>query len=106
MRFIQITPFLLGHVGNARHKGCQTLAVQECDLLVAVGARFDDRVTGKLNEFAPHAKVIHFDIDTAEINKRRFADAAILGDLKVNVPLLSRELDIAHWQAKSSWYET
>ena len=76
------------------------LAVQECDLLVVVGARFDDRVTGKLNEFAPNAKVIHFDIDTAEINKRRFADAAILGDLKANLPLLSMSLNSSEWQAK------
>lgn len=91
--------FYLGMLGMHGTKAAN-LAVQECDLLVAVGARFDDRVTGKLNEFAPHAKVIHFDIDTAEINKRRFADAAILGDLKVNVPLLSRELDIAEWQEK------
>lgn len=44
-------------------------AVQECDLLIAVGARFDDRVTGKLNTFAPHAKVIHMDIDPAELNR-------------------------------------
>ncbi|MEW6995547.1 acetolactate synthase 2 catalytic subunit [Colwelliaceae bacterium MEBiC 14330] len=76
------------------------LAVQECDLLVAVGARFDDRVTGKLPEFAPHAKVIHFDIDTAEINKRREADAPILGDLKENLPLLAMALEIAPWQEK------
>mgnify|MGYP006102776471 CR=1 FL=1 len=74
------------------------LAVQACDLLVVVGARFDDRVTGKLDEFAPNAKVIHFDIDTAEINKRRYADAAILGDLKVNLPELSMGLNISAWQ--------
>ena len=73
-------------------------AVQQCDLLVVVGARFDDRVTGKLEEFAPHAKVIHFDIDTAEINKRRAADAAILGDLKGNLPLLTMPLTIDTWQ--------
>ncbi len=52
------------------------LAVQECDLLIAVGARFDDRVTGKLNTFAPHAKVIHLDIDPAELNKLRQAHVA------------------------------
>ena len=45
------------------------VAVQECDLLLVCGARFDDRVTGKLDSFAPHAKVIHCDIDAAEINK-------------------------------------
>jgi acetolactate synthase-1/2/3 large subunit len=76
------------------------IAVQECDLLIVVGARFDDRVTGKLSEFAPHAKVIHFDIDTAEINKRRAADSAILGDLKINLPALAIPLSIGDWQQK------
>jgi acetolactate synthase-1/2/3 large subunit len=75
------------------------LAVHDCDLLIAVGARFDDRVTGKLDQFAPDAKVIHFDIDTAEINKRREADAPILGDLKENLPLLTMSLNITDWQA-------
>ena len=72
--------------------------MQECDLLVAVGARFDDRVTGKLAEFAPNAKVIHFDIDTAEIDKRRKADVPVLGDLKVNLPALEVPLNITEWQ--------
>ena len=76
------------------------LAVHDCDLLIAVGARFDDRVTGKLDQFAPDANVIHFDIDTAEINKRRKADAPILGDLKENLPMLTMPLEIADWQAK------
>jgi len=89
----------LGMLGMHGTKAAN-LAVQQCDLLIAVGARFDDRVTGKLNEFAPNAKVIHFDIDTAEINKRRVADAAILGDLKVNLPALAIPLSIATWQDK------
>ncbi len=89
----------LGMLGMHGTKAAN-LAVQQCDLLIAVGARFDDRVTGKLNEFAPNAKVIHFDIDTAEINKRRVADAAILGDLKVNLPALAIPLSIATWQGK------
>jgi len=89
----------LGMLGMHGTKAAN-LAVQQCDLLVVVGARFDDRVTGKLDEFAPHAKVIHFDIDTAEINKRRKADAAILGDLKVNLPALSIPLSIDEWQQK------
>lgn len=92
-------PYYLGMLGMHGTKAAN-LAVQECDLLVAVGARFDDRVTGKLNEFAPNAKVIHFDIDTAEINKRRAVDAAILGDLKINVPLLATPLNITDWQNK------
>lgn len=89
----------LGMLGMHGTKAAN-LAVQECDLLVVVGARFDDRVTGKLDEFAPNAKVIHFDIDTAEINKRRAADAAILGDLKINLPDLATELTIGDWQTQ------
>jgi len=57
-------------------------AVTECDLLIAVGARFDDRVTGKIETFAPHAKVIHIDIDPAEIGKNKHVDVPIVGDIK------------------------
>ena len=89
----------LGMLGMHGTKSAN-LAVHDCDLLIAVGARFDDRVTGKLDQFAPDAKVIHFDIDTSEINKRREADAPILGDLKENLPLLTMSLDIKNWQAK------
>ena len=56
-------------------------AVTECDLLIAIGARFDDRVTGKLDTFAPSAKVIHIDIDPAEVNKNRRVDVAIVSDV-------------------------
>ena len=58
------------------------LALQEADLLVSLGARFDDRVTGKAALFAPHAKVVHVDIDPAEIGKIRAADVPIVGDLR------------------------
>ena len=58
-----------------------TGAVQRCDLLVAIGARFDDRVTGKLDAFAPGARVIHIDIDPAEIGKNRAPDVPIVGDV-------------------------
>jgi acetolactate synthase-1/2/3 large subunit len=57
-------------------------AVTECDLLIAVGARFDDRVTGKLDEFATRAKVIHIDIDPAEVGKNRAPDVPIVGDVR------------------------
>lgn len=57
-------------------------AVTECDLLIAVGARFDDRVTGKLDEFASRAKVIHIDIDPAEVGKNRAPEVPIVGDVK------------------------
>lgn len=58
------------------------LALQEADLIVALGARFDDRVTGKVAQFAPHAKVVHVDIDPAEISKIRTADVPIVGDAR------------------------
>ena len=57
-------------------------AVSECDLLIALGARFDDRVTGKLDEFACHAQVIHVDIDPAEVGKNRMPQIGIVGDVK------------------------
>lgn len=57
-------------------------AVTECDLLIAIGARFDDRVTGKIDTFAPHANVIHIDIDPAEIGKNKRVDVPIVGDVK------------------------
>ena len=59
-------------------------ALQEADLVVALGARFDDRVTGSLPHFAPHAQIVHADIDPAEIGKNRRPDVAILGDLKAD----------------------
>lgn len=67
-------------------------AVTECDLLIAVGARFDDRVTGKLDEFASRAKVIHIDIDPAEVGKNRVPDVPIVGDVQqVLMDLLQRD---------------
>jgi acetolactate synthase-1/2/3 large subunit len=58
------------------------LAMTHCDLLIALGVRFDDRVTGRLSSFAPHAKVIHVDIDPSEIGKNRSPDLPIVGDVK------------------------
>jgi len=69
---------MLGMHGN----GAANHAVQNCDLLMVVGARFDDRATGHLAQFAPAARVIHLDIDAAEISKLRKADVAIVGELK------------------------
>ena len=74
-------PLNLGPVGMHGSKYAN-MAVTECDLLSAVGARFSDRVTGKLSEFAPHATVIHIDIDPAEIGKVREVQVPIVGDLK------------------------
>jgi acetolactate synthase-1/2/3 large subunit len=72
------------------------LALQESDLLIALGSRFDDRVTGKVSEFAPNAKVIHVDIDPAEIGKIREADVPIVGDVReVILDLLPAYADLA-----------
>ncbi|WOE84934.1 acetolactate synthase 2 catalytic subunit [Aeromonas veronii] len=73
-------------------------AVQQCDLLLVVGARFDDRVTGKLEEFAPEAKVIHLDVDAAEFGKRRAAEVGITTDLKRVLPRLAMPLSIDPWR--------
>ena len=58
-------------------------ALNKCDLIIAVGTRFDDRVTGKVSAFAPGAKVIHFDIDAAEVGKIREAEIPVVGPLKL-----------------------
>lgn len=68
------------------------MAIMECDLLVCIGMRFSDRVTGKASEFAPNAKIIHFDIDPAEMNKNIAADIRVLGDLRWSLPLLRKKL--------------
>ena len=79
-------PGMHGHVAAIR-------AFQETDLLVVLGARFDDRVTGKLDAFAPHARVVHVDVDPAEIGKNRHADVPIVGDVKVVLEQLLAHLD-------------
>jgi acetolactate synthase-1/2/3 large subunit len=68
-------------------------AMDEADLIVAIGARFDDRVTGKLSEFAPRAKVVHIDIDPAEIGKNVPAHVPIVGDAKLALAALCREFE-------------
>ncbi|SFN33432.1 acetolactate synthase 2 catalytic subunit [Xenorhabdus japonica] len=87
----------LGMLGMHGAKAAN-LAVQSCDLLIAAGARFDDRVTGKLNTFAPNAKVIHLDIDPVEFNKLRQTHVSLLGDLKTLLPYLQQSLSIQAWQ--------
>lgn len=84
------------------------LALQESDLLITLGARFDDRVTGKPDEFAPDAKVIHVDIDPAEISKIRVADVPIVGDAKdVIIDLIAafREVVKTHTPDLVEWWE-
>jgi acetolactate synthase-1/2/3 large subunit len=92
-------------------------ALQKADLIVALGARFDDRVTGKLSSFAPHAAVVHADVDPAEIGKNRAVDVPIVGDLREVIADLLPELEREHaqhgkpdlegwWRQIDDWRET
>lgn len=89
-------PLFLGMLGMHGSKAAN-FAVHNCDLLIVVGARFDDRATGKLQEFAPAAKVIHLDIDPAEIGKLREAQIALCGPLAPNLRALSIPLEKSSW---------
>jgi acetolactate synthase-1/2/3 large subunit len=83
------------------------LGLQESDLIISLGARFDDRVTGKVSEFAPEAKVVHVDIDPAEIGKIRAAAVPIVGDLKEVLPdLISawKEVSAKHAPETTAWW--
>lgn len=91
-------PYYMGMIGMHGTKAAN-YAAQESDLLLVLGARFDDRVTGKLDSFAPTAKVIHVDADIAEINKLRRADVAIRGDMKQLLQQLAMPLQIDAWRA-------
>ena len=68
------------------------MAIQECDLLIAVGMRFDDRVTSRIQGFAPRAKIVHFEVDPVEVNKNVVVDYRVLGDLRWSLPLLKEKL--------------
>nr|WP_291289750.1 biosynthetic-type acetolactate synthase large subunit [Enorma sp.] len=99
-------PLNLGPVGMHGSKYAN-MAVTECDLLIAVGARFSDRVTGKLSEFAPHATVIHIDIDPAEIGKVRNPRVPIVGDAQVIVAAINERLDRAEATPQDAdWVKT
>ena len=85
------------------------LAMHNCDVMLNVGARFDDRVTGRLNAFAPKSKKIHIDIDKSSINKVVHVDFGIVGDCKEVLSLLIKEIkknhNIKSMQSKSSWWD-
>ncbi|GAB6152127.1 biosynthetic-type acetolactate synthase large subunit [Desulfosporosinus burensis] len=84
-------PQFLGMVGM-HGTYAANMATTECDLLLGIGVRFDDRVTGLLDEFAAKAKIIHFDIDPAEINKNVLAHLRVIGDVKWSIPALSQRV--------------
>ena len=85
-------PLNVGMVGMHGNYGPNVLT-NECDLLIAVGMRFDDRVTGNLNSYAKQAKIIHFEIDPAEVNKNVIADVAVLGNVKDTLNDILKFLD-------------
>ncbi len=77
-------------------------AVTECDVLIAIGSRFDDRVTGKIDEFAPHAKIIHIDIDPASISKNIRVDIPVVGDAKNILQELNKHI---HFAERKEWFD-
>jgi len=94
-------PLSLGMLGMHGTKYAN-YAVSACDLLIAIGARFDDRVTGKVESFAPEAKIIHIDIDAAEIGKNVRVDVPIVGDVKL---VLRQILEILDARPNPAWQE-
>ena len=85
------TPGFLGFAGM-HGSYAANMCIQECDLLLCVGMRFSDRVTGKISEFAPNAKIVHMELDLAEVNKNIAADYRVMGDLRRTLPLLADKL--------------
>ena len=94
-------PLNVGMVGMHGNYGPNVLT-NECDVLIAVGMRFDDRVTGRLDSYAKQAKIIHLEIDPAEVNKNVTADVAILGDVKQTLPLLTQKVASKPY---TEWFE-
>ena len=88
-------PLNVGMVGMHGNYGPNVLT-NECDLLIAMGMRFDDRVTGDLNRYAKQAKIIHFEIDPAEVNKNVYADVAVMGNIKRTLPLVIEKVKNNH----------
>ena len=70
----------------------------ECDLLIAIGMRFDDRVTGDLNTYAKQAKIIHLELDPAEVNKNVVVDVALISDCKISLQELNKKLRLKFTQ--------
>ena len=83
-----------GFLGMAGMHGAYAanMAIMECDLLIGIGVRFDDRVTGVVSDFAPRAKIVHFEVDAAEVNKNVPADYRVLGDLRWSLPIFNQAL--------------
>lgn len=86
------TDGFLGFAGMHGSYGAN-MAIQACDLLLCIGMRFSDRVTGRVADFAPNAKIVHFELDPAEMNKNVSVDLKVLGDLRQSLPMFREKLD-------------
>ena len=94
-------PLNVGMVGMHGNYGPNVLT-NECDVLIAIGMRFDDRVTGRLDSYAKQAKVVHLEIDPAEVNKNVAAAVAVLGDVKQTLPMLTQKVASKPY---TEWFE-
>jgi acetolactate synthase-1/2/3 large subunit len=119
---LPVTPTLMGlGAFPSAHANClgmlgmhgtyaANMGVSNADLLVAVGARFDDRVTGRLKDFAPHAKVVHIDVDASSINKNRQVEVGIVGDarlvLEQMLQCLDRDMRLEGPPPREAWWKT
>lgn len=92
---------MLGMHGNV----APNMKTNDCDVLIAIGMRFDDRVTGDLNTYAKQAKIIHFDIDSAELGKNVEVDAPVLGDVKETLPLITKLLKASSYTDWSNSFD-
>ena len=100
----ELHPLSIGMMGMHGHRRANR-ALDECDLLINFGARFDDRATGNLSGFAPNAKVIHVDIDPAEIGKNVHTDVPVVGDIAEVLKLLTPEVEAGEHTAWRTWIE-
>lgn len=94
-----------GNVGMAGMHGsyAANMAIMECDLLLGMGVRFDDRVTGIVQKFAPRAKLVHFDVDAAEINKNVRVDYSVCGDLRWSMPIFAQQISASSTDFKAKF---
>jgi len=94
-----------GNVGMAGMHGsyAANMAIMECDLLLGMGVRFDDRVTGIVQKFAPRAKLVHFDVDAAEINKNVRVDYSVCGDLRWSMPIFAQQISASSMDFKAKF---
>jgi acetolactate synthase I/II/III large subunit len=95
-------PYYLGMVGMHGTRAANT-ALNETDLLLVFGARLDDRVTGEPSRFAPHARIVHFEIDPAQLDRVRACDLPVIGDLAETIPLFHGELKHASLPSWNEW---